>query len=126
MKRQIFLALFWLTVFCAAPVFAQNCYEFGKLVEKTYNFKPSKISPAERDAKSVEMDIVWNKVKANPQSLLPCLRDALKNRTNDSFFRFDASNLLIQLDQSKEAKEILIDSFAKADFDDIDLRYWLP
>ncbi|HMS40910.1 MAG TPA: hypothetical protein PKE69_11835 [Pyrinomonadaceae bacterium] len=126
MKNRIIISLFLLAAFCATTVFAQNCDDFGKLVDKTYNFKPSKISSAERDAKSVEMDVVWNKVKANPQTLLPCLREAIRTRTNDSFFRFDASNLLIQFDPSKEAKEILIDAFAKVDFADIALQYWLP
>jgi hypothetical protein len=45
---------------------------------------------------------------------------------SDKFFRFDASNLLIQLDQSDESKKVLIKTYAEVDFEDIDLRYWMP
>ncbi len=128
MKRKILICLFWLTAFFASPVLAQgeNCIEFQKLVDATYNFKPSKLTPEERTAKSAAMDKVWNKVKAHRQELLPCLYKAINSRTSDSFFRFDASNLLIQLDQSAEAKKTLIKAYAEVDFNDLDLRYWMP
>jgi len=128
MKRQILIGLYLLVVYCAVPVLAQgeNCIEFQKLVNVTYNFKPSKLTPEERTAKSAAMDKVWNQVKANRQELLPCLYKVINSRTSDSFFRFDASNLLIQLDESSEAKKTLIKAYAEVDFDDIDLRYWMP
>lgn len=102
------------------------CAELEKLIDETYNFKPSKILPAELDAKSVAMDVVWKKVKANQKDLLPCLRQAINSRPGDKFFRFDASNLLIQLDQSAEAKKILLNAYAEVDLSDINLRYWMP
>ncbi len=128
MKRQILISLFLLTVFFASPVLAQreNCIEFQKLVNATYNFKPSKLTAEERTVKSAAMDKVWNEVKANREKLLPCLREAINSRGSDKFFRFDASNLLIQLDQSDESKNTLIKTYSEVDFDDIDLRYWMP
>ncbi len=128
MKRIISISLFLVTVFCVVPVLAQreNCIEFQKLVNVTYNFKPSKLTPEERTAKSAAMDKVWNEVKANRQKLLPCLREAINSPTADKFFGFDASNLLIELDQSDESKKTLIKNYAEVDFDDIDLRYWMP
>lgn len=118
--------LFLFTVICGAPVVAQDCSEFKKIIRDTYNFKPAKLTPTERDAKSAGMDLVWEKVKANQKELLPCLREAINSATADHFFKFDASNLLIQLDQSDESKKTLIKAYAEVDFDDIDLRYWLP
>jgi hypothetical protein len=128
MKTQTLVALFLLAVFSVSPVLAQreNCIEFQKLVDATYNFKPSKLTPDERTTKSAAMDKVWTKVKANRQKLLPCLYKTINSQTSDSFFRFDASNLLIQLDESSEAKKTLIKAYAQVDFDDIDLRYWMP
>lgn len=126
MKKTIPLMLFLLTFFCVSHVFPKNCDEFKKLIEKTYNFKPSKLTENEKTAKSSEMDVVWEKVKANPKELLPCLREAISSRTNDSFFKFDASNLLIQSDQSAEAKRILIKAYAEVDLDDVNLAYWMP
>lgn len=126
MKKRILSSLILLTFFCVSQVFPQNCDEFKKLLEKTYNFKPSKLTEDERTAKSSQMDVVWKKVKANPKELLPCLREAIDSPTTDSFFKFDASNLLIQLDQSDDAKKKLIKSYAEVDLNDINLHYWMP
>lgn len=128
MKKQIVSGLFIFAAFIVAPVLAQaqNCVELQKMIDATYNFKPSKLTEAEKDAKSAAMDKVWNAVKANPKELLPCLRKEIDARKNDSFFRFDASNLLVQLDQSAESKKTLIKAYAEADLEDINLLYWLP
>jgi hypothetical protein len=104
----------------------QNCAELDKLIDTTYGFKPSKLTSAERTAKSAQMDAVWNKVKADQKSLVPCLRAAISSRKADPFFRFDASSLLYSLDQSDETKKIVIQSSADVDFADIDTRYWMP
>jgi hypothetical protein len=86
MKNQNFITLFLCAIICVAPVVAQNCDELKKLIDKTYNFKPSKLTEVEKTAKSAEMDLVWNKVKANQKELLPCLREAMDARTDDGFF----------------------------------------
>lgn len=104
----------------------QNCAELDKLIDTTYGFKPSKLTDAERTAKSAQMDAFWNKVKADQKGLIPCLRTAISSRKADPFFRFDASNLLITLDQSDETKKTVIQSSADVDFADIDTRYWMP
>ncbi len=126
MKEKIISSLFFLTIFCVGQVFAQDCAEFKKQIDSTYDFKPSKITSAERDTKSAEMDLVWEKVKANQKELLPCLREAINSSTSDSFFKFDASNLLISLDRSDEAKKTLITAYSEVDLADINLRYWMP
>lgn len=105
---------------------SQNCAELDKLIDTTYGFKPSKLKSGEQNAKSAQMDAFWNKVKADQKVLVPCLRAAITSGKADPFFRFDASNLLITLDQSEETKKILIQSYADVDFADIDLRYWMP
>ena len=102
------------------------CAEFQKLINATYNFKPSKLTPNERTAKSAAMDTVWEKVKANQKELLPWLREAINSPTTDKFFKFDASNLLFSLDPTDETKKTLIKAYAEVDFDDIDLEYWMP
>ena len=55
-----------------------DCTEFQSLVDKTYDFKPTKLSEAQQTAKSAEMDVIWEKVKAD-KKLLPCLRTALES-----------------------------------------------
>jgi hypothetical protein len=108
----------------AAPV-PPECREFQELVDRTYNFKPSKLSDAERSAKSAEMDKVWERSKSDPFGSLPCLKAALEKPNANSFFLFDGSTLLVTLDASAESKKLLIQSYAKSDLTDIVLSNWI-
>ncbi len=110
----------------AINVSGQTCDDLKELIDKTYGFKPSKLTAEQIDAKSAELDKVWNIVGKNTIVLLPCLRAEIAQRKEDSFFRFNASNLLFKHDQSVETKKLMIDTYAGADLADINLRYWLP
>lgn len=128
MKAKILL-LFILIIAANCSVEAQKnsaCAEFQKLIDATYNFKPSKLTASEQTAKSAAMDKVWEKVKTNQKEFLPCLREAINSPTADNFFKFDAGNLLFSLDPTDETKKTLIKAYAGVDFGDIDLRYWMP
>ncbi len=126
MKRLLILALFA----TASPilVFAQDkdsCASFQQTARATYNFKPSRLTDSQRDSKSAAMDRFWQMVKANPKQLLPCLRSALQDPNADKWFRFDTSNLLVELDPSPESKTIQVRSYTDVDLDDVDLRVWV-
>jgi len=56
----------------AASSQASPCDRLNRLVESTYNFKPSKVSTAQREAKAREMDEVWSAVKDPASSPFPC------------------------------------------------------
>lgn len=103
----------------------ESCSSFQALIKATYNFKPSKLSDAERDAKAAAMDKVWNMAKANPKELLPCLRAALESPDTDQWFRFDGSNLLVSLDPSPESKAIQIRNYTNVDLDDVHPQVWV-
>jgi len=55
------------------------------------------------------MDAVWKAVQQDPGTLGPCLKAALKRPTEDDWFLFDGSQLLVSVDHSREAKLILLD-----------------
>ncbi len=109
----------------ALYVSGQTCDELKGFIDKTYGFKPSKLTAEQIDAKSAELDRVWNMVGKNTKVLLPCLRAEIEQRKDDSFFRFNASNLLYKHDHSVETKKLMIDTYSGADLADINLRYWL-
>lgn len=109
-----------------SPGSPPDCVELYTLIDSTYGFKPSKLTKEERTAKSAEMDTVWKKVTADKKKLLPCLRTAISTKKGDSFFRFDASQLLITLDESEDASKLWIQGTADVDFTDIDSAYWMP
>jgi hypothetical protein len=111
------------------PILSQGqidqCAEFQRLIKETYNFKPARLNEAEQTAKSNAMDRVWESVKRDRATLLPCLRAALTDPNADGFFRFDGSNLLLSLDQSPESKLTLVRAYALVDLGDVDLRVWV-
>lgn len=125
MKNLRVIGIFLLLAICASSAVSQGCAELQKLIVETYNFKPSKLNAAEQTAKSAKMDFVWNKVETDPKGMMPCLREAINTRTADTFFRFDAVNLLLKLDQSADTKKILIKSYADVDLGDVDPAVWM-
>jgi hypothetical protein len=104
----------------------QTCSDLKAAIDKTYGFKPSKMTGEQIDAKSSELDKVWNLVGGNPKRLLPCLRSEISVRQSDTFFRFNASNLLYKHDRSEQTKQLMIETYSAADLADINLRFWLP
>jgi hypothetical protein len=125
-KRRSFGILPLLILLAAASMRSQpvQCSNLQQLIKETYNFKPAKLSEAERTAKAKAMDHVWDLIKADPASL-PCLRAALADPNADAFFRFDGGNLLVSLDPSRESKMTLIQAYAHVDLDDVHLKVWV-
>ncbi len=125
-KIKITIGLLLLLLLSGSKVFSQEdkCVELQKLIDKTYNFKPSKLTYEQQTAKSAEMDVVWNKVKADKEELVPCLMRAMNKSDANNFFVFDASNLLFDIDKSDDTKRILVQSYSKVDLEDVNLAYW--
>lgn len=115
------LALAW------SPALGQQnpCTEFRQAIKATYNFKPSRLSEAEKDAKSSDMDRFWALVKAKKGELLPCLRAAVADSKSDAWFRFDGSNLLISLDPSAMSKAEQVRQYTAVDLNDVHLGIWV-
>lgn len=126
-RRMAFVVVPLLIALAACSTRSQpaQCGDLRQLIKETYNFKPAKLSETERTTKSNAMDHVWDLVKSDRASLLPCLRAALADPHADAFFLFDGSNLLISLDPSRESKTTLIHAYALADLGDVDLRIWV-
>lgn len=103
---------------------ADRCAALSRRVEKAYGFRPSQLSADAQQAKSEQMDGVWNAVQQD-HSLVPCLKAQLKQRTQDTWFQFDGSLLLVSLDLSRDAKQTLLDALRRVPLEDVDLRTWV-
>ena len=101
------------------------CRQFETMVKSTYTFRPSRLDDAQQTEKSNLMDRVWEFAKANRKDVSPCLVSLLKASDADPFFIFDGSNLLTEIDPSKEAKQLQVDSYARTLLDDVNLRVWV-
>lgn len=109
----------------ASAVAAPPCAELNEQLKRTYGFRPSQLAPEARALKSEQMEAVWDAVRADPSGLVPCLKAALTRAADDSWFRFDGSQLLISVDPSREAKTFLFDALRRVSLDDVDLRTWV-
>jgi hypothetical protein len=94
-------------------------------VKKTYNFRDLHIPAAERAAKEKELDQFWTTVKAKKQAYLPCLVTGVKDPNSNPFFRFDGSNLLVEIDPSLASKTVQADVFMATDIDMVGARRWV-
>jgi hypothetical protein len=104
---------------------ATPCSHLRSLIQSTYGFRPSLLDAPTREAKSRQMDAVWKTVEANPGPLVPCLRTILAERSQDSWFLFDGSQLLVSADPSRDSKLTLLNAMAQIPLDDVDLRTWV-
>ena len=102
-----------------------QCDSFQQTIKNTYNFKPGLMSGAEKDAASARLDVLWSQVRQSQATLVPCLRQALKQDSSPSFFGIDGSMLLVNVDPSGASKALQVRKFVEADLDGTDLEYWV-
>jgi hypothetical protein len=117
--RTIFAALLILSYSVA---FGQS---LNTEVDNIYNFKPSKLSNAEQEAKVPDLDKFWNKVKSDTSSYLPALRAELKVSNHNPYFYFDGSALLLSLSKNALDKQLAANSIARSDLVDINSRQYV-
>lgn len=103
---------------------ADQCAALSRRVEQAYGFRPSQLDADAQRTKGEQMDGVWNAVHQD-HSLAPCLKAALKQRPQDTWFQFDGSRLLVEVDPSRDAKLILLDALRRVPLEDVDLRTWV-
>ena len=104
---------------------ADPCAEFNALVAKTYTFKSLRepgLDPAQLEK---DVDQFWNTVKSQKQQYLPCLRKAVEDPKSNPFFRYDGSNLLMEIDPSPASKSLQAAVFMASDMDMMSARRWV-
>jgi hypothetical protein len=70
------------------------------------------------------MDAVWSAVD-HDHTLVPCLKSALQRRTEDLWFQFDGSELLVKVDPSHDSKALLLEALRRVPLEYVDLRTWV-
>lgn len=87
---------------------SQSCDPLNSLRSSTYNFHPAKLTNAERNIKSREMDSFWAAVKQAGPPGITCLKQMLDGAPSDPYFVFDGSSLLLSL-QHDRASLLLVE-----------------
>lgn len=89
-------------------------------IDETYNFKPSKLSKAEQQAKFPAMDRIFDKIKADTTKYLPELRKELIADGHNSYFYFDGGAFLVSLSNQFADKNLVARALVKSDLEDLD------
>jgi len=88
-------------------------------IDNTYNFKPSKLSKAEQEAKFPAMDKLFKKISDDTAKYLPQLRAELNSLGHNPYFYYDGSALLFSLSNKIADKNLVAQTLVKADLDDL-------
>jgi len=102
-----------------------DCAEFKRLVNQTYSFDAAKMSAQQAQTVEKNVDQFWKVVKSRRAEFLPCLRAEVSNPKANPLFRFDGSNLLVELDPSRDSKALQIRVYLAADLDIVGAQRWL-
>jgi hypothetical protein len=101
------------------------CAEFNALAAKTYTFKSLRDPGLDPTQIEKDVDQFWATVKAKKQQYLPCLRKAVEDPKSNPFFRYDGSNLLVEIDPSLASKSLQATVFMASDMDMMSARRWV-
>jgi hypothetical protein len=116
-----------LVILARAVCLAQGgaCAQLRSAVVATYDFKPSKLTEAQRKKKSEEMDRLWNLVEAHPAETTPCLMGEMEEPDADRWFLFDAGGVLAKLAPSPAADRLILLGCERVDLNDVVLEEWV-
>lgn len=118
--KNVFLLL---PLLACSSLFAQKpdpCAPINASKAKTYGFLPSKLTPKERQAKSLQMDAFWHLAGDDKATGAQCMRELLNAEKQDGFFLFDGASLLYSFDQSSESAKVVVASLERANMAEIE------
>jgi len=118
-ERQLGLALTFLLSAACSLAQAASCVDVTAAKSRTYGFRPSQVTAAERNTRSQQMDVFWNLVKDMGPEGITCLRNLVETEQTDKFFLFDGASLLASLDHSAGSNQTILKALAGTNLQDV-------
>ncbi len=112
----------FLLLFLLVPSIFAGEAEIRSLIASTYNFLPRDLNHQQYEAKTKELDQVWDQVRAAGDTGLTELRQALQADGGNRYFYFDGASLLLTISKRPEDLDLAIRAIGKADFAQLDWR----
>ncbi len=108
-------------VICQITInFGAPCQGFQNAKKRTFGFRPTQLTEAERPEKSKEMDEFWKYTRQLGPSGISCLTETLKAEKDDTFFLFDGAALLYSLDTSEASTAVALDAVERSSLAEVD------
>lgn len=122
MKKIFILAILLTSIISFSQT---TCDSLLLLKKKVYGFKPSELTDTLKSLKNNDLDLFWKTARNNPKEAAPCLKTLIENETEDSYFCFDASSLLVRLDSTNTYLPTIIKGLKKCELKDLQLSSYL-
>ncbi len=91
-------------------------------IQSVYNFQPHLLTKQLINEKSGLLDKFWEKAKSQRSVYIPGLRQELTDFSNNPFFLFDGSQLLLSLSDTPADRKIVCAAIAHTDLRDLQVR----
>jgi hypothetical protein len=118
-----------LIIFLAASaissLFAQPCGGFESLYQATYNFRPSRLTGAQSNQKSAQLERFWVEVKAQGRDGVLCLQSLVRRHPEDPYFQYDGATLLYSMDRGAVSLDLIASALQLTDVDEIPLAQFV-
>ncbi len=100
---------------------AQNdpCAQLQLLKKEVYGFRAASLNQQQQAEKEKQVDRFWSAARAQGPRGVSCVREMLQAERRDAFFLFDASTLLLHLDDSPKSLEVIQGAASRADLAEI-------
>jgi hypothetical protein len=118
-ERQLGLALTLLLSAVCSVAQAASCADVTAAKSRTYGFRPSQLGAAERNTRSLQMDVFWNLVKGMGPDGITCLQALVEAEQADKFFLFDGASLLASLDHSGGSNQAILKALTRTNLQDV-------
>ncbi len=92
-----------------------SCSTLQAARRETYGFDPAELSDSQRTAKTKQVQQFWAAAKNMGAPAVACLRQMLAADTNDPYFLYSGSALLLSLDSSPESLSAIPTALANVD-----------
>lgn len=117
----------WVVLMIAASsAFGQavSCATLQAAERQTYGFDPVTLSDSQRSAKTQEVQQFWTQAKGVGRPA-PCLRQMLASDSQDSYFLYSGSSLLLSLDTSADSLSTISTALDKVDPSHVDVAGYI-
>lgn len=123
MKRIFVVSIFLINaVLCSAQ---SVCEKLHLLKQQYYGFTPLALTSKQIDAKSADLDKFWSFAENNKTEAITCLKQMILAENKDTYFCFDASDLLLHLDDKFQSLDVVAAGLQKSNLKELQLEEYL-
>jgi hypothetical protein len=124
MRKKLVLLLLVFSLFQSTSG-QVNCENIEQLKTRTYGFRPKELSQKQIESKNKDLNHFWDEIKKHGEMGIECLKGLIETEVKDSYFCWDGSALLAQIDTTDKSLDIVKKGLDKCELSDLQLEPFL-